>query len=348
MEEPIPMPFTSPPAPPPHIMTPPRPGTVRQHSSNVCLEHWACEAYGRVCPNYASNAGRAARRALEKMAHDSQIIRQRIVGVGDEAHAAIDTNEFYPSDVLIGRLLGRGGFSEVHEARLLRDTPALHSDEGEENSDDDIVDDSPTDNASQSEISEEDSECDDDQEHKCVVVKYLRRSVMVDRKKFARGAADLVIEASLLSALMHPNIIRLLGVTEGPVEGNFANGKDHGFFLVLDRLYDTLDHKLVEWKESQAKYSGFMFRATHDPRGRIRRAALLERLQVARSLANAVRYLHDHNVAFRDLVSLFHSYYPSFFCCVSWIIKFTHPIFPTHHYHGVTRARIETGKYWIY
>ena len=127
----------------------------------------------------------------------------------------------------------------------------------------------------------------------------------------------------------------------------------HGFFLVLDRLYDTLDHKLVEWKESQAKYSGFMFRATHDPRGRIRRAVLLERLQIARSLANAVRYLHDHNVAFRDLVSLFHSYYPSFFCCVSWIIKFTHPIFPTHHfpthhYHGVTRARIETGKYWIY
>ena len=306
-------------------MTPPRPGTVRQHSSNVCLEHWACEAYGRVCPNYASNAGRAARRALEKMAHDSQIIRQRIVGVGDEAHAAIETNEFYPSDVLIGRLLGRGGFSEVHEARLLRDITALHSDEGGGSSDD-SVDDSSTDNASQPEISEEDSECDD-QGHKYVVVKYLRRSVMVDRKKFARGAADLVIEASLLSALTHPNIIRLLGVTKGPVEDNFANGKDHGFFLVLDRLYDTLDHKLVEWKESQAKYSGFMFRATHDPRGRIRRGALLERLQIARSLADAVRYLHDHNVAFRDLVSLFHSFYPSFFCSILLDHQVTHPTF---------------------
>lgn len=255
-----------------------------------------------MCPNYASNAGRSARRALEKMAHDSQIIRQRIVGVGDEAHAAIETTEFYPSDVLMGRLLGRGGFSEVHEARLLRDTPALDSSEGGGSSDEDIVGDSSTD---QAEVSEEDSECDD-QGHKYVVVKYLRRSVMVDRKKFARGAADLVIEASLLSALTHPNIIRLLGVTEGPVEDNFANGKDHGFFIVLDRLYDTLDHKLVEWKESQAKYSGFVFRATHDPRGRIRRAALLERLQVARSLADAVRYLHDKNVAFRDLVSLFH------------------------------------------
>lgn len=182
------------------------------------------------------------------MAHDSQIIRQRFVGVGDEAHAAIETNEFYPSDVLIGRLLGRGGFSEVHEARLLRDTPALDSSEGGGSSDEDIVGDPSTDNASQPEISEEDSECDD-QGHKYVVVKYLRRSVMVDRKKFVRGAADLVIEASLLSALTHPNIIHLLGVTEGPVEDNFANGKDHGFFLVLDRLYDTLDHKLVDWKE---------------------------------------------------------------------------------------------------
>ena len=218
MEEPIPIPFASPPAPPPHIMTPPKPGHIRQHSSNVCLEHWACEAYGRVCPNYASNAGRSARRALEKMAHDSRIIQQRIVGVGDEAHTAIETTEFYPSDVLIGRLLGRGGFSEVHEARLLRDTPTLHShsDEGRENSDEDIVDDSSTDNVSQPEISEEDSESDDEG-HKYVVVKYLRRSVMVDRKKFARGAADLVIEASLLSALKHPNIIRLLGITEGPV-----------------------------------------------------------------------------------------------------------------------------------
>jgi len=281
-------------------MTPPKPGGhIRQHSSNVCLEHWACETYGRVCPNFASNAGRSARRALEKMAHDSQIIRQRIVGVGDEAHAAIETTEFYPSDVLIGRLLGRGGFSEVHEARLLRDTPALQSSRGGESSDEDIGGDSDG-NINEAEISEEDSDSDD-QGHTCVVVKFLRRSVMVDRKKFARGAADLVIEASLLSALNHPNIIRLLGVTEGQVEDNFANGKDHGFFLVLDRLHDTLDHKLVEWKERQAKYSGFMFRATHDPRGRIRRADLLERLHIARSLADAVRYLHDHNVAFRDL-----------------------------------------------
>ena len=143
---------------------------------------------------------------------------------------------------------------------------------------------------------------------------------MADRKKFARGAADLVIEASLLSALKHPNIIRLLGVTEGPVEDNVANGKDHGFFLVLDRLYNTLDHKLSEWKESQAKYSGLMFRATHDPRGKIRRAALLERLQIARSLADAVRYLHEHNVAFRDLVS--------FLCLKVYCIIFlgVHPV----------------------
>ena len=158
------------------------------------------------------------------------------------------------------------------------------------------------------------------QGHRCVVVKYLRRSVMADRKKFARGAADLVIEASLLSALKHPNIIRLLGVTEGPVEDNVANGKDHGFFLVLDRLYNTLDHKMSEWKESQAKYSGLMFRATHDPRGKIRRAALLERLQIARSLADAVRYLHEHNVAFRDLVS--------FLCLKVYCIIFlgVHPV----------------------
>ena len=314
-------------------MTPPRPtpGHIRQHSSSVCLEPWACEAYGRVCPNYASNAGRSARRVLEKMAHDSQIVRQRIVGVGDEAHAAIETTEFSPIDVLIGKILGRGGFSEVHEARLLRDTPALHSSEGTGSSGGEDIDSDP-DSSAKDEISDEDSESDD-QGHKCkcVVVKYLRRSVMADRKKFARGAADLVIEASLLSALKHPNIIRLLGVTEGPVEDNVANGKDHGFFLVLDRLYNTLDHKLSEWKESQAKYSGFMFRATHDPRGKIRRAALLERLQIARSLADAVRYLHEHNVAFRDLVSFLRlKVYVSFFLEYTPFLPHAHHPFFIH------------------
>ena len=291
-----------------HIPAPPVPeANIRQTSSGnfgtVCTEHWACEAYGRVCPNYASNAGRTARRALEKMAHDSSIIRQRIVGDGDNAHAAIDTTEFYPCDILIGRLLGRGGFSEVHDARLLTSTfPESSFSTTSALDPTAVVTSCPA-------VSDDDASSaydDDDDDNECAgshryVVKYLRRSVMVDRKKFARGAADLVIEASLLAALDHPNIIRLLGVTAGHVEANFASGKDHGFFLVLDRLYETLDQKIAKWKEIQSRYAGFMFRATHDPRGKLRRAALMERLQVARSLADAVRYLHERNVAFRDL-----------------------------------------------
>mmetsp|Transcript_6305 Transcript_6305/g.13162 ORF Transcript_6305/g.13162 Transcript_6305/m.13162 type:complete len:519 (-) Transcript_6305:212-1768(-) len=296
-----PIPFADPCALP---VTPPMPAiNVRQNSGGVvCTEHWACEAYGRVCPNYASNAGRAARRALEKMAHDSRIIRQRIVGEGDDAHAAIDTAEFRPCDILFGRLLGRGGFSEVHDARLLTTPP-----ESSFASTSSMELDPTAPMTSCPAVSDEDTGSgDDDGRNTCdgshrYVVKYLRRSVMVDRKKFARGAADLVIEASLLSALDHPNIIRLLGVTAGPVEEKFASGKDHGFFLVLDRLYETLDQKIEKWKEAQSKYAGFVFRATHDPRGKLRRAALMERLQITKSLADAVRYLHQQNVAFRDL-----------------------------------------------
>jgi len=132
-------------------------------------------------------------------------------------------------------------------------------------------------------------------------VKFLRSSVKYDRRRFERGAADLAIEAKLLSALDHPNIIKLHGIAAGDVEQCFASGRERSFFLILDRLYDTLEDRIETWSELSARYSSLSFRFVRDARGCKRRSLMIERMQCARDLASAVEYLHNRNVVFRDI-----------------------------------------------
>ena len=86
-------------------------------------------------------------------------------------------------------------------------------------------------------------------------VKYLHPSNK-NKSSFARGAADLAIEARFLSLLSHENIIKLHYVSDGTlaevyncedVEEDFDESKtvspdlrEYGYFLVLDYLRDTL------------------------------------------------------------------------------------------------------------
>lgn len=190
---------------------------------------------------------------------------------------------FHCGDVVIGRLLGAGGFSEVHECWLscsTRDQPSLDA-----------------------EASCTENEINGEKEKSApqYAVKFLKRQVMVEKKNFERGAADLAIESWFLSALDHPHIINLHGVTAGSVESNIATGRECGFFLVLDRLYDTLEHQIRTWGEAAAKYSGLFYRTAHDFKCCKRRVMLTTRLQVAIDIADAVKYLHSLNIVYRDL-----------------------------------------------
>ena len=81
------------------------------------------------------------------------------------------------------------------------------------------------------------------------------------RKSFSRGAADLCIEARILSLLRHANIIKLHHVSSGNIRENFncpeanaanpqqscCNGglRRMGYFLVLDFLHETLRHRIA-------------------------------------------------------------------------------------------------------
>lgn len=103
--------------------------------------------------------------------------------------------------------------------------------------------------------------------------------------------APLLQEAKFLASLSHPNIIKLRGMAAAGTSG-FASMKERGYFLLLDRLQCTLEHKIDHWRNFERAISSD---------GKKVRAFLAERLHVAFDVAAALSYLHANNVIYRDL-----------------------------------------------
>lgn len=238
----------------------------------------ACAAYGRVCPCAARIAAHAACDAMLELQKDSQIF-----------HSAekCDFVHFNAEDICIGEKLGEGGFSNVNACTV---TVPNHPDENQQ-----------------------------------LAIKYLKRKAMVDLHQFKHGAADLAVEAYFLKTLRHENIVSLHGITAGSVESNVALGKECGFFIVVDRLFETLEKRIDGWKkqevealgltldaasfslsnhdrhnESSSNRRNFLGRYTVEYREQ-KRAELVERCEIAISLAKAMEYLHSKRIIFRDL-----------------------------------------------
>ncbi|GAX28519.1 hypothetical protein FisN_12Hh116 [Fistulifera solaris] len=180
------------------------------------------------------------------------------------AHPSRDVAKFDRSEIVTGRVLGKGGFSVVYEVigfdldsfvsrslrpeeRKLREAYARNV-------------------------------LDPKTKRSRFVIKYLRPETV--RHGFREAANDLVLEGEFLSRLQHENIIALHGL---PVNGVNAwqDGLHDGYFLILDRLTETLDHCLHN-KIAKA------------PSER-------KKMEYALDLASAIEYLHSHGIVFRDL-----------------------------------------------
>ena len=116
-----------------------------------------------------------------------------------------------------------------------------------------------------------------------LAMKCLRPQIRSDAEQFIIGVEDLLHETLLLASLDHPNIIKLRG-RSGECISNSFRLRD-GFFILLDRLTDTLEDRIIRWKKTS----------------KVREPPALSQVKTACSLAEAMSYLHDKMILFRDL-----------------------------------------------
>ena len=67
---------------------------------------------------------------------------------------------------------------------------------------------------------------------------------------------------------------------------------EKGFFIILDRLYQTLDQRMNQWKKAEKKYKGTLMGIGKNKRGL--RELMVDRMTIAYDLAAAFFYLHEN------------------------------------------------------
>jgi serine/threonine protein kinase len=211
------------------------------------------------------------RRTVSYLEQDiQQVVAQSLFL--QEAQPGDHITLFHKSEIVTGKLLGRGGFSDVYEVvgfelnehisrrltpqqRQLRDYYRYNVATG-------------------------------GGEAGGFAVKHLQKRLLSNQQEFQCAASDLVIEAAYLSVLDHENILKVRGLPFDGIEA-FADGGHDGYFILLDRLKETLDDRIKKWK--------------HQPG--CNDVSLEEKGNYALQLACAIEYLHERRILFRDLKS---------------------------------------------
>jgi len=178
--------------------------------------------------------------------------------------------QFQRNEIHVGKLLGEGSYCQVYEVKKF--TLSRNEDDipEEENVRKYCRDNVKQDGQSQ------------------YVIKHVNKSLAKDSaEKFHRAAADLVTEAMYLSRMDHPNIIKVRGVAMGGSSA-FVDGKHDSLFILSDRLYATLENRIIKWKKKGDK------NITED-------SVVNPKVNYALQIANGVRYLHERRIILRDL-----------------------------------------------
>lgn len=208
-----------------------------------------------------------------------------------------DIPKFDLREVILGKRLGKGGFSNVDEVRRLQignqTPPKSGTKRGfprplpkKERSDTVAVDDKE----SRKFIAEHCHRHSGDARY---AIKMLRKETLDNAGRITLGLCDLAIETRFLANLSHPHIIKLRAISTAD---EFAGQ----YFLILDRLYDTLSQRIVVWKSSHKRLYSFWGKMRD--RGGKKRVDFYEtRIEKAFDLSAAVEHCHACNIIHRDL-----------------------------------------------
>ncbi len=132
------------------------------------------------------------------------------------------------------------------------------------------------------------------------VLKHIRQEFMHSHEEFEAAASYLANEASMIQMLRHNGIAGLYGTSVERTESYYTNGGRHdAFFLIQDMMVETLEQRLGRWKGKSARMRVCQFGGLL-PSGRSEGKFIATRLNVAYEVADALEYMHRHNVAYRN------------------------------------------------
>ena len=81
------------------------------------------------------------------------------------------------------------------------------------------------------------------------------------------------------------NIIKMRAISD-------TSQFQRGYFIVLDRLYDTLTERMIAWKSQKGKMMGIA--KVRDLRGAKKKELWIDRLMISYDICMALTYLHDN------------------------------------------------------
>jgi len=212
----------------------------------------------------------------------SRLVKKRIEAIEEKARIFEESQMYrYPrlrqEEVRISSLLGTGTFCSVNEIKSIRMGQPLERNLYEEEETD------------RSFIK---SHCLRNGDAR-YAIKRLKREAKEDLGTYLRGAVDLAVEARFLAVVHHPHIIRMRAIAD-------CDPYDGSFFIILDRLYCTLDERMEIWRVKQRRHNvGSMVTFGRNRSGSNK--LLLTRLVAAYQIAKALSYFHQLNIIYRDL-----------------------------------------------